>query len=55
VIKYLVSYLSMVILNCHILFLRLKNSKGVYIVNGMSPFFITPMIVMFSIGKYNRL
>jgi hypothetical protein len=33
----------------------MEEMKGVYIVNGMTPFFITPMIVMSSVDKYNRL
>jgi hypothetical protein len=31
------------------------SQKGVYIVNGMAPFFITPMVVMSFVDKYNRL
>jgi hypothetical protein len=55
VIKYLMIYLRMVTLNCRIQFPRWKNWKGMCIVNGMAIFFITPMIIMSSISKYNRL
>jgi hypothetical protein len=33
----------------------LEELKSVYIVNGMVPFFITPIIVISSVDKYNRL
>jgi hypothetical protein len=33
----------------------IEELKIVYIVNGMVPFFITPMTVISSVDKYNRL
>jgi hypothetical protein len=54
VIKYLMSYLRIATLNRGTQFLLWRNSKGAYIVNGMARFFITPMIVMYSVDKYNR-